>query len=90
MKPECLVLKAEDFIFLEFKEIRNPFIISNTVPTKLKVLREIASIFDPLGLKNPVMVRTEVVIKDYVSKRWTGTSSCQKLFLGSGTTLLSN
>ena len=50
--------KARDFLYFDFEDIKSKFQFK--IVTKRKVLQALASVFDPLGLINPIIVKLKV------------------------------
>ena len=59
--------KNTDAIIFDFKEIFSKFVVN---PTKRSILQSIASIYDPLGLINPLTVRMKIIFQDICSEKF--------------------
>ena len=70
VKEDCLAINSQ---------IKDEQIVS-----KRTVLRQVASVYDPLGLYSPVTLRGKLFYKVYGTKNCIGTSICQSEIESSG------
>ena len=54
---------------LDFSDIRSKFI--EEPPTKRSIIQSLASIYDPLGLIAPVIVKMKILFQDICVNRFT-------------------
>ena len=75
-KHNCLIVnkilglkwdKFEDNFVFDFTEIREKF---DVIPTKRNVIKAIASIYDPLGLLNPIVVQMKTFFQRLCSAKY--------------------
>ena len=59
--------KFEDNFVFDFTEIREKF---DVIPTKRNVIKAIASIYDPLGLLNPIVVQMKTFFQRLCSAKY--------------------
>ena len=69
----------------DFKEIRSKFVEN---PTKRSLLRSIASIYDPLGLISPILVKMKNLFQDVCSSKISWDTELPPEFMSQWTIIL--
>ena len=79
--------KDNDTIIFDFNDIVSKFVIN---PTKRCILQSIASIYDALGLINPVKVRMKIIFQDMCSEKFGWDDKLSEKFIVEWSLILSD